>query len=153
MGFMKTEYFASWVMGLLSCVAMITIVPAQAQGKNPIDGEVQASSPCELFPQESDYLCIQTLIPVKAEIVARSGRRSFLLSSDEDGHFTGILPKGRYTLRVLKAWYGVRTFKGSELAVSPTTIRVGDGQSVTAALAIAHKSRMLKANSARASQR
>ena len=139
----------------MSCIAiaMVASVPAQAQGRSPIEGEVQAASPCELFPQESDYLCIQTLIPVKAEIVARSGRRSFLLSSDEDGHLTGILPKGRYTLRVRKAQYGVRTFKGSELAVSPTTIRVGDGQSVTAALAIAHKSRMLKANSARASQR
>lgn len=150
---MKTARISPWSFGLLVCVLMIAVLPVQAQGRNPIEGEVQASSPCELFPQESDYLCIQTLIPVKAEIVARSGRRSFLLSSDADGHLIGTLPKGRYSLRVRKAQYGIRTFEGSELAVSPTTLRVGSAQGITTALSIAHKSRMVKAGSARTSQK
>jgi hypothetical protein len=146
---MKTAYFSGSVIGILALVSTIAAPPAQAQEKNPIDGEVSAASPCELFPRDSDFLCIQTIIPVKVELVARSGRRSFALATDHDGHLIGALPKGRYTLRVRKAQYGIRTFEGSELAVSPTTIRVGGGQSTTVALSIAHKSRILKAGSAR----
>lgn len=138
---MKIARFTPYIIGFFSLALTTGIAPARAQDAALLDGEVQAASPCHLFPEEGDYLCIQSIVPVKAEIVARSGRRSYLLTSDSDGHLTGKLPKGRYTLKVRSASYGVRNFDGSDLTVSPSTLRVRSGARTTAGFSILHKSR------------
>jgi hypothetical protein len=138
---MNVARLTPYIIGLFTLVATAVAVPVYAQDGSTVDGEVQAASPCDLFPDGGDYLCIQSIVPIKAEIVARSGRRSYVLTSDTDGHITGKLPKGRYTLKVRSAVYGVRTFDGTELAVSPSTLRVRSGMRTSAGFSILHKSR------------
>lgn len=133
---MIATLFRNTVIPLVAVIIACGVVSAHAQSL-PVEGAVIASSPCALLVDGKNALCIQTIVPMKTELVARNGKKSFLLASDADGNLTGKLPRGRYSLRVKKIVFEGEELPAKDFTVTPSSLRV---QKRTAAvLSIAHR--------------
>lgn len=126
------KYIVPVVIAMVSCSA----VSAHAQTL-PVEGAVFASSPCALLVDGKSALCIQSIVPMKTELVARSGKKKFLLASDADGNLSGRLPRGRYTLKIKKLVFEGESLPAQDFTVTPSSLRVT--RSATAVLSIAHR--------------
>ena len=117
-----------------------------AQTSVPVSGEVLASTPCQLAPPTQPVLCPQVVTPIESIIrVKRTGSRLPILltiRSNADGNFSGQLPPGDYSLKLLRAKIGRSSgqLDVRNLRVSPGKLFVRAG-ATPQLLLVSHKDR------------
>jgi hypothetical protein len=133
----KTVSQLYMLLALVACVAS-GISGAHAEALLPVSGAVYAPSPCALFSSAQAGLCIQYIVPLQTQIVARKGGRAYRITSDADGAFSAKLPRGRYALKVAKLLYKGQGLAARNFVVKPGRLTVSERSFV--ALTVAHRS-------------
>jgi hypothetical protein len=112
-----------------------------------VTGQAFAPTPCSLTESPGDFACIQVVVPLKVKLAFRrlevTSAQRYVVTSDAEGNFRVRLPRGRYTVRLLK----VSEIRGNiqvgypvdDLRVSPEHIQVVRGVDPFVALSVVQR--------------
>jgi hypothetical protein len=126
---------------LRRCLLLVVLLTfagtAHAQPLFRVEGSVYAPSSCALRANWREVLCTQYIAPVKTQILARSGTKTYRLSSDSDGNLSGTLPRGRYSLRVGRINHRGQELSARNYIVAPQRLRIAGHTTIV--LAVVHR--------------
>lgn len=129
---------------ITTAIALLSVTGASA-AQERLSGEVQATTPCDLYAKNEEPICPQIMIPIKSTLEAipedrPTRRRPILLKSNSDGHISALIPRGKYRIVLRRVETATGRFNPRSLKITPNGLLAASSTSPTLFL-VSHRSR------------